>query len=213
MASRPQSRSVKISADERGGWSSDRPRRDGAPARPESVATHCSVLRPVDRLRYSPGSLVVVVCASSAERDAFIARLIEDRASVLSLQRVRALLQGRVASEELDDRARELLLAAAAKRMDAKQTVVLAAEGLDAAEREALVRIAAAHRRPRHLILLETARAQVAEEDVRALNALRRALDAGELGQEGFQTALRLGGGTASEVKRILFRPPPRDED
>lgn len=212
MASRPQSRSVKISADERGGWSSDRPRRDGAPARPESVATHCSVLRPVDRLRYSPGSLVVVVCASSAERDAFIARLIEDRASVLSLQRVRALLQGRVASEELDDRARELLLAAAAKRMDAKQTVVLAAEGLDAAEREALVRIAAAHRRPRHLILLETAREQVAEEDVRALNALRRALDAGELGSEGFQTALRLGGTSASEVKKILFRPPPREE-
>ena len=34
----------------------------------------------------------------------------------------------------------------------------------------------------------------------------------GELGAEGFQTALRLGGGTASEVKRILFRPAPRDD-
>ena len=198
MASRPQSRSVKISADERGGWSSDRPRRDGAPPRPENVTTHCSVLRPVDRLRYSPGSLLVLVCASSAERDAFIARLIEDRASVLSLERVRALLRGRVAAEELDERARELLQAAAAKRMEAKQTVVLAADGLDASEREALVRIAAAHRRPRHLILLETAREQVAEEDMRPLNALRRALDAGELGSEGFQTALRLGGSSAS---------------
>ena len=212
MSSRPQARTVKIAADERGGWSSDRPRRDGAPARPESVATHCSVLKPADRLRYSPGSLLVVVCASKAERDAFLARLIEDRSSVLSLDRVRALLEGRVAGEEIDARASELLRAAAAKRLEAKQTVVLAANGLDADEREALVRIAATQRRPRHLILLETSREQVPEEDVRALNALRRALDAGELGSEGFQTALRLGGSAPSEVKRILFRPPVREE-
>ena len=74
------------------------------------------------------------------------------------------------------------------------------------------MRIAAALKRPRHLILLETARDQVREEDLAALNELRRALDAGELGGEGFQTALRLGGGSAAEVKRILFRPPPREE-
>ena len=212
MSSRPQSRSVKISADERGGWSSDRPRRDGAPERPQSVATHCRVLRPADRLNYSPGSLLVIVCASSADRDAFLARVVEDRASVLSLDRVRALLQGKVGAEEVDSRAPELLRAAAAKRLEAKQTVVLAADGLDADEREVFVRLAVAARRPRHLILLETSREQVAEEDLRALNALRRALDASELGAEGFQTALRLGGSAASEVKKITFRPPPREE-
>jgi predicted kinase len=212
MASRPQARSVKISSDERGGWSSDRPRRDGAPDRPESVAVHCRVLKPTDRLRYSPGSLLVIVCAARAERDAFIARLIEDRSSVLSIDRVRALLEGRVAEEDMPERARELLRAAAAKRFEGKQTVVLGADGFDAAEREALVRAAAAHRRPRHLILLETSREQVPEEDLRALNALRRALDAGELGNDGFQTALRLGGSSASEVKKIVFRPPPREE-
>ena len=48
---------------------------------------------------------------------------------------------------------------------------------------------------------------------VPALNELRRALDAGELGNEGFQTALRLGGGSIGELKRIVFRPPPRDDD
>ena len=74
------------------------------------------------------------------------------------------------------------------------------------------VRIAAELGRPRHLILLETSRERVREQDASALNELRRALDAGELGAEGFQTALRLGGGSASEVKRILFRPPPREE-
>jgi len=51
----------------------------------------------------------------------------------------------------------------------------------------------------------------VAEEDRAPLNDLRRALDAGELGAEGFNTALRLGGSSASEVKRIVFRPAPRD--
>ena len=212
-ASRPASRSVKIGVDERTGWSSDRPRRDGAPERPPNLSVHCSVLKPIDRLRYSPGSLLIVVSASASERDAFVKRLIDDRASLLSLAKVRSLLTGKVAAEELEGRAQELLAAAVAKRLQNKDTVVLVAESLESEEREPFVRIAAALRRPRHLILLETTRDQVAEEDLLTLNALRRALDAGELGEEGFQTALRLGGGTASEVKRILFRPPPRDDD
>jgi hypothetical protein len=213
MASRPPARSVKISDDERTGWSSDRPRRDGAPPRPADLTVHCRVLAPADRLRYSPGSLLVVVSASHAERDAFLARLIEDRAALLSLEKVRALLSGRVPDEELPARAQELLLAAVAKRMGNRETVVLAAEGLSPEEREPFVRLAAGLKRPRHLILLEVARGAVSEEDLPALNELRRVLDAGELGNEGFQTALRLGGGTAGEVKRILFRPPPREED
>jgi hypothetical protein len=211
-ASRPTARSVKIGTDERTGWSSDRPRRDGAPERPANISAHCRVLAPADRLRYSPGSLLVAVSASASERDAFLDRLIEDRASLLSLEKVRALLAGRVEAEEVEARAEELLQAAVAKRLEARETVVLATDTLDPEERERYVRMAAALKRPRHLILLETSRDQVAEEDLAALNGLRRALDAGELGAEGFQTALRLGGGTASEVKRILFRPPPRED-
>jgi hypothetical protein len=213
MASRPPARSVKISDDERTGWSSDRPRRDGAPQRPPDLTVHCRVLAPADRLRYSPGSLLVVVSASAAERDSFLERLIEDRAALLSPGKVRALLAGRVAEEDLQSRAEELLSAAVAKRLENRETVVLALDSLQASDREPFVRIAAAHKRPRHLILIETARDQVSEEDLGALNELRRALDAGELGAEGFQTALRLGGGSAAEVKRILFRPPPRDDD
>lgn len=210
---RPGARSVKIGADERTGWSSERPRREGAPERPANISVHCTVLKPTDRLRYSPGSLVVVVSASAAEREAFVGRLVEDRASLLSLAKVRGLLGGKVPAEELEDRARELLAAAVAKRLQNRDTVVLVADGVGAAEREPFVRAAAALKRPRHLILIETSRDQVAEEDLPTLNALRRALDAGELGEEGFQTALRLGGGTASEVKRLLFRPPPREDD
>jgi len=210
--SRPAARSVKIPADERTGWSSDRPRPDGAPPRPANLSVHCRVLSPADRLRYSPGSLLVVVSASVAERDSFLERLIEDRASLLSLDKVRGLLAGRVAAEEVEARAEELLQAAVLKRLEGRETVVLGADSLRPEERERFVRMASALKRPRHLVLLETARDQVAEEDLALLNDLRRALDAGELGAEGFQTALRLGGGSAAEVKRILFRPPPRDD-
>jgi predicted kinase len=212
MPSPPPARSVKIAADERGGWSSDRPRRDGAPPRPADISVRCRVLTPSERLRYSPGSLVVIVCASTEERDRFVTRLIEDRASLLSLDKVRALLAGRVAEEDIEARAAELLGAAVLKRLTANETVVVAAEGLDGAERERYVRMAASIKRPRHLILLETSRDQVAEADRGALNELRRRLDTAELGAEGFQTALRLGGGSVAEVKRIVFRPAPRDE-
>jgi predicted kinase len=170
------------------------------------------VLLPADRLRYSPGSLLILACASSSERDGFLARLIDDRASLLSLAKVRDLLAGRVPEEELQERAHELLSAAVRKRLEKKETVVLAAGSVHPDEREPFVRMAAELKRPRHLILLETARDQVAEEDLGALNELRRALDAGELGAEGFQTALRLGGSSTAEVKRIVFRPLPRKD-
>jgi hypothetical protein len=212
MAEEPPTRSVKIGEDERTGWSSERPRREGARPREANVSVRGRVLRPSDRLRYSPGSLLVVVCASRADRDAFIDRVVEAKNAVLSMDKVRALLAGRIAEEEIEDRARELLDATVAKRLEGEETVVLGADGLDADERVRVVRIAARVRRPRHLILVETSRDQVAEDDVAPLNALRRALDAGELGAEGFHTALRLGGGSAGEVKRIVFRPEPRDE-
>lgn len=212
MPTTPPTRSVKFSDDERGGWSSDRPRRDGGPQRPADISVRCRVLAPSDRMRYSPGSLVVVVAPVAAERDRFVERVIEERAAVLSLDKVRGLLAGRVPSEQVEARAGELLNAAIAKRLQAGETVVLAADGLGPEAREPYVRMAAAARRPRHLILLEAGRDEAAEEERAALDELRRALVAGELGAEGIQTALRLSGGAVAELKRIVFRPPPRDE-
>ena len=72
--------------------------------------------------------------------------------------------------------------------------------------------MAAGFKRPRHVILLDTSREGVEDEDLAALNELRTRLDAGELGKEGFQTALRLGGASLSELKRIVFQYPPRDD-
>jgi predicted kinase len=208
----PGPRSVKIDKDERGGWSSDRPRREGGPSRPADLSVRSRVLRPSDRMRYSPGSLVVIVSGSAVERDRFADRVFEDRSAVLSLDKVRALLAGKVPEPDVEARAGQLLDAAVRKRLEAGQSVVLAADGIDADERERFVRLAAGAGRPRHLILLEAGRDQVPEEDRAPLNDLRRRLDAGELGSEGFQTVIRLGGAAVAEVKRILFRPPPSDD-
>jgi hypothetical protein len=205
-------RSVRIGSDERTGWSSERPRRDGAPPRPANVSVRSRVLRPSDRLRYSPGSLLLVVGAAASEPDQFAERVVEERGAVLSLARVHALLAGRVGADEIEARSRELLDVAILKRLRAGQSVVVALPGFDAGERERLVRLAHGERRPRHLILIETSRGQVLEEERPGLDELRRALDAGELGSEGFQTVLRLGGNSLTELKRIVFQRPPRED-
>jgi hypothetical protein len=155
--------------------------------------------------------LLLVASADPQLRDGVCERVLADPSALLSMGKVRKLLEGRVPAEELATKAQALLDAAAAKRLAAGQTVVIALEGLEAAEREHYVRMAAAHRRPRHLILLEAGKDTVAEEDRALLSELRTNLDAGGLGQEGFATSLRLGGRTIAELKRIIFAPPPAD--
>ena len=211
MSTTPPSRSVKIADDERGGWSSDRPRRAGAP-RPVDISTRCRVLSPTANMRYSPGSLLLIVSPSPAERDRFVERLIKQQGALLSLDKVRALLAGRVAEEEAETRAAELLDAAVRKRLEAGETVVIPTAGITAEEREPFLRAAARLRRPRHLILIEPGRDQVDEADRAAVNELRRRRDTGELGAEGIQTAMRLSGAAVRELQQIVFQPAPRDD-
>lgn len=206
-------RSVKIASDERTGWSSDRPRGgDDRPPRPVDVSTRCRLLTVADRMRYSPGSLVVVVSASAVDRDRFVERVFEEQGAVLGLDKVRALVAGRVPDDQLEERAAALLEAAVLKRLEGGQAVVVPTVGIEATERDRYVRVAHSFRRPRHIILLEAARDKVADEDALVLNELRRTIDTGEIGNEGFQTALRLGGATIDELKRVVFRPAPRDD-
>jgi hypothetical protein len=62
------------------------------------------------------------------------------------------------------------------------------------------------------MILLDAPRDQVRDDERPLLDDLRRALDDGQLGGEGFQTALRLGGAALADLKRIVFQPPPRED-
>ena len=213
MQSDPSTRAVKIDKDERLGWSSDRPRREGGPPRKPDVSVRCQVLAPADRLRYSPGSLLLIASESVAERERLADRLIPEKGSVFSLEKVRGLLAGRVDEGELEAKTAELLDAAVAKRLAANQTVVVLADGLDPSERERHVRAAFAHGRPRHLILVEGSEAPADDERRSAVGRLRKLVETGDLGGEGFNTALRLSGSSVAEVKRIVFRPPPRPDD
>lgn len=205
-------RSVKISADERGGWSSDRPRGD-RPPRPVDITTRCRILRPSDRMRYSPGSLVVVVSADTGARDRFVTRVFEEQSAVLGLDKLRSMIAGRVAEDQLDATTEQLLRSTMTKRLEKGEAVVYPASTLDVQEREPIVRLAHKNRRPRHLILIEAGKDKVSDQDAPVLNELRRQLDAGELGNEGFQTAMRLGGASVAELKRIVFRPAPKDDE
>ncbi len=154
-------RSVKIGSDERTGWSSERPRREGAPPRPLDVSVRNTVLRPSDRLRYSPGSLLLVTGAQAAGLDRFVGRVIEEKGIVFTPAKVRALLAGRVPEDQIDAKSGELLRAAVAKRMQGGETAVVAIENADTDTRRQFVELAFAHRRPRHLFLVETPSDQV----------------------------------------------------
>jgi hypothetical protein len=154
----------------------------------------------------------LIVGASAAQPAAFAERVVEERGAVLSLAKVRSLLAGRAPDDQIEAKAQELLDVAVRKRLQANQSVVVATDSVSAAERERYVRLAHAHQRPRHLVMLEAERAGVRDDERGALDELRRALDAGQLGLEGFHTALRLGGAALNELKRIVFQPPPRDD-
>jgi hypothetical protein len=212
MTDAPGPRSVKIPDDERGAWSSDRPRRAQGPPRPADISTRCRVLKPADRMRYSPGSLLVIVSPAPEEAERFAQRVLEEQGALLGASKVRELIRGRVAEHALETQTAALLDATVAKRLEAGDTVVVTADTIDPAERERWIRPAAAVRRPRHLILLDVPRDDVPEDERPALNELRRALDGGELGQEGIQTVMRLGGSSIGELKKIVFRPPPKDD-
>jgi predicted kinase len=155
---------------------------------------------------------LVIVGPTLSEPVQFADRVVEERGAAISLRRVRELLAGRVQEGQIEERSLELLTNAVSKRLAQNETVVVPIEGFDRAERERYTRMAHQLRRPRHLILLDAGRDQVSDDERPALDELRRAVDAAEVGQEGFQTALRLGGNARSELKRIVFQPPPRED-
>src|SRR2546423_5512152 len=85
--------------------------------KPADVSVRSRVLKPSDRLRYSPGSLLLIIGSAASQPDVFAERVMEERGVVLSQAKVRSLLAGRVAEDEIEAKAHELLEAAALKRV------------------------------------------------------------------------------------------------
>ena len=85
-----------------------------------------------------PGSLVVIVCADAKLRDRFAARVIDEQSAILSLDKVRGAAGGQVPADQVEEKAKALLDAAATKRFAAGQTVVIPLEGLGRGRARAL---------------------------------------------------------------------------
>lgn len=198
-------RSVKIGEDERGGWSSERPRKEGEKERPRSVAVRGKVIEASPVLDYRPGSLVVVVSPTGMTSE-FITRVVEDEGAVLDLAKIKRLLKGRVADAKLDATAEALFEKTLKMRLSQRKSVVVGVDDLDGSARERLVRLAAGTRAGRHLILLDASRDNISDSSViEELNTLRGQLLDNKLGDEGFTTSLRLGGSSAAKVKKVIF--------
>lgn len=207
-------RSVKIDPTERGGWSSERPRREGEPERParkQDVSVRCRLLAPTDSIRYSPGSLLLVVGPGDEQRDTVVERLVNETGPLLTLSRLRALLRGKLPADQVEAKARELREATARRKLANGESVVISTTGLDPEEREHWVRLAAPHRRPRHLLLVEPGDVELGDEERTAIDALRKAVGSAALGEEGFATVMRLSGKAVAERRRIVFARPQED--
>ena len=209
-------RSVKISDNERGGWSSDRPRRPGEAERPPrkvDVSVRGRVLSPPTGCATRPGSLVLIACADPQQRARFTARVIDEQSAVLSADKVRGLLRGqgpgRPARGQGAGAAGRRRVQALRRRADRRGPARgrwpprSASASCGSPRRTAGRAISCSSRCPRTPSPTRTRS---------SLGELRTALNAGELGQEGFMTSLRLGGHVIEELKKIVFAPPPADD-
>ena len=214
MSSTP--RSVKISDDERTGWSSERPRRPGEPerpARPVDVSVRGRVLfpgRPHALLAGEPraGRLP----GPRAARRVLRARAGRPERAALAREGPRAD-QGprpRRAARRQGAGARRRDRGQAPRRRPLRRRRPRGAR----APRSASTTSAWPRRTGARAISCSSRSARTAcpRTCATTLGELRTRLDAGELGQEGFATSLRLGGNAVRELKRIVFAPPPRDD-
>jgi hypothetical protein len=200
-------RRVKIGTEERGGWSSERPLREGeVPRGPLRVAAR--VLEPAASLTYSPRSLIVVCAADQEVRASLLKRLFPAQL-LLSTARVAQLLTGRVEAEQLEATAAHLFADTLRKRLVAGRPTVVEAQTLDTAERQELIALAESAKRPVHLIVLDIGRQALADDEAfYKLQALVQLARSGEVGLEGFRTTLVLGRTDIDTLRLVEFVAP-----
>ena len=156
----------------------------------------------------------MVVSASKVDSDAFIERVIEAKNAILSLDKVRALLAGRVKPDEMEARAQELLDTAVAKRLGADESVVLGADSPGRRRARALcaARRARARPAPPHPPLRSRATRSPRRTSRRSTRCARRSMPATSAPRASTRRCASAAG-PAAEVKRIVFRPEPRDDE
>jgi hypothetical protein len=198
-------RRVKIGAEERGGWSSERPQGDGQRAR---VREHAHVLSAAAELRYSPRSLIVVSAADAAARTKLLARTLPPGV-IISRARICVMLNGRVEADQIEAVATQLFEDTLRKRLVDARPAVVESETLTSDERLRLVEIADMAKRSAHLIVLDIGRQALGDDEVfYQLQSVVATARSGEIGREGFRTSLVLGRSDIEALRVIEFVLP-----
>jgi hypothetical protein len=204
MASNDSSvRSVKIGADERTGWSSDRPQRAGAgrPPRPQGRAM---VLAAADALSFPAGSLVVFTGADPVTLHRFVARLLP-RPTVILYDQLHNAVAEKVGADAASEATLKLIAKPVGERLGAGQAVVIETADLTSDTRRGLTALAGP-RAGSHLVLLDSGRKAVDDEArFEQLRAIATDARSGEIGVEGFSTVVVLGRSDLDKVTEVEF--------
>jgi hypothetical protein len=210
MASGDGVRSVKIGADERTGWSSERPeRKSSGPGRPPRPAGRALNVAASDTLSFPNGSLVVFTGADIVTVHRLLARMLPKPALISYDPLARAVAE-KVPAEQVG----EVTLRLVAKRVEERkaegQATVIETGDLSAELRTALAKLAD-RRAGSHLVVLDAGRKAVGDDErFEELRTVVTGARSGEIGSEGFSTVMVLGRIDLDKVTGIEFVQPRR---
>jgi hypothetical protein len=205
MASSDGVRSVKIGADERTGWSSERPQRaSSGRGRPPRPAGRALAVAPSDTLSFPSGSLVVFTGADAVTVHRLVARLLP-RPALISYDTLARAVAEKVPSEQVGEVTLRLVAKRVAERQAEGQATVVETADLSTELRTALAALAD-RRAGSHLVVLDSGRKAVGDDErFEALRAVVAGARSGEIGAEGFATAMVLGRVDLDKVTGIEF--------
>jgi hypothetical protein len=205
MASSDGVRSVKIGADERTGWSSERPeRKSSGPGRPPRPAGRALNVAASDTLSFPAGSLVVFTGADVVTIHRLVARMLP-RPALVSYDPLARAVAEKVPAEQVEEVTLRLVSKRVAERQAEGQATVIATSDLSAELRRKLAALAE-RRAGSHLVVLDSGRKAVDDDErFEELRAVVTGARSGEIGSEGFSTAMVLGRVDLDKVTGIEF--------
>lgn len=208
MASGDGLRSVKIGADERTGWSSERPqRKSSGPGRPPKPAGRALNVKASDTLSFPNASLVVFTGADPITVHRLVARMLPKPALVSYDALARAVAE-KVPAEQVQEVTLRLIGKRVAERRAEGQATVVEIGDLSAEPRTALAAFAD-RRAGAHLVVLDSGRQAVGDDErFEALRTVVTGARSGEIGSEGFSTTMVLGRVDLDKVTGIEFVAP-----
>lgn len=201
-------RSVKIGADERTGWSSERPRREGTGAnagrRPPKPAGKALNVAASDTLSFPQGSLVIFTGADAVVVHRLVARMLP-KPALISYDTLAQAVAEKVPAERVEEVTLQLVGKRVAERREAGQATVVETGDLGTELRTKLAALSD-RRGGAHLVVLDSGRKAVGDEErFEALRAVVAGARSGEIGAEGFSTAMVLGRVDLDKVTGIEF--------